>query len=97
MPSAFHPRDNDTISVAMRVHNPDRSPSQSMADTQPKLEPALLSLSAMISQDFTAAPYPTRHASQTLPHFPERAGAQDIPGSPDRWLVWGKTVVTWNK
>jgi len=28
-------------------------PSQSMADTQPKLQPALLSLSAMISQYFT--------------------------------------------
>ena len=30
-------------------------PSESMAETQPKLHPALLSLSAMISQDFTRA------------------------------------------
>jgi hypothetical protein len=38
----------------------------------------------MICQYFTAAPYPTRRASQLLPHFPERADARGIHGSPDR-------------
>ena len=38
----------------------------------------------MISQYFTAAPYPTRRASQPLPHFPEHADARDIRGSPAR-------------
>jgi hypothetical protein len=55
-----------------------------MAETQPQLQPAVLRLSGMISQYFTAAPYPTRRASQPLPHFPERADARDIRGSPDR-------------
>jgi len=41
--------------VAVRVSNPDRSPLRSMAETQPKLHPALLSLSAMISQSFTTS------------------------------------------
>jgi hypothetical protein len=46
--------DDETPSVAaVRVNNPDRSPSESRAETQPKLHPALLSLSAMISQYFT--------------------------------------------
>jgi hypothetical protein len=36
----------------MRVDNPDRSPSESITETQPQLQPALLSLSAMISQYF---------------------------------------------
>jgi hypothetical protein len=37
----------------------------------------------MISQYFTAAPYPTHRASQPLPHFPERADARDIRGNRD--------------
>jgi hypothetical protein len=41
--------------VAMRVNNPDRSPSESSADTQPQLQPALLRFSMMISQYFTVA------------------------------------------
>ena len=36
----------------------------------------------MISQYFTAR-YPTRRASQPLPHFLERLDARDIRGSPD--------------
>src|SRR5437764_566504 len=59
-------------------------PLESLSDEQPQLNPALLRLSAMISQYFTAAPYPIRRASRTLPHFPERADARDIRGSPDR-------------
>src|SRR6476620_8840192 len=43
--------------VAMCVHNPDRSPLESIAETQPQLHPALLRLSAMISQDFTHGNY----------------------------------------
>jgi hypothetical protein len=40
-----------TLSIAaMRVSNPDRSPLESIAATQPKLQPALRRLSAMISQ-----------------------------------------------
>jgi hypothetical protein len=39
--------------VAMRVSNPDVCPLQPTADTQPQLQPALLRLSAMISQYFT--------------------------------------------
>ena len=38
--------------VAMCVDNPDCSPFGSIAETQPKLQPALLRLSAMISQYF---------------------------------------------
>ena len=35
---------NETLSVvAMRVNNPDRSPSESIAETQPQHQPALLS------------------------------------------------------
>jgi hypothetical protein len=41
------------LAVAMRVNNPDRSPSPSRAETQPKLHPASWSLSAIISQYFT--------------------------------------------
>jgi hypothetical protein len=41
---------DETLSVAVSVHNPDGSPSESMAETQPKLHPALWTLSAMISQ-----------------------------------------------
>jgi hypothetical protein len=42
---------NETLSViAMSVSNKDHSPLQSTADTQPELQPALLRLSAMISQ-----------------------------------------------
>jgi hypothetical protein len=45
---------NETLSIAaMGVNNPDRSPLESTADTQPQLQPALLRLSAMISQFFT--------------------------------------------
>ena len=41
---------NETLSVAaMCVCNPNRSPVESIAETQPKLQPALLRLSAMIS------------------------------------------------
>jgi hypothetical protein len=43
---------NETLSVAMRVSNPDCSPVESNAETQPQLQPALLKLSAMISQYF---------------------------------------------
>jgi len=32
---------DESLSVAMRVNNPNRSPSRSSADTQPKLHPAL--------------------------------------------------------
>ena len=38
----------------------------------------------MISQYFTAEPYPTRRASQPSPHFPEGADARDMRGSRDR-------------
>jgi hypothetical protein len=39
---------NETLSVvAMRVSNPDRSPLESIAATQPQLQSALLRLSAM--------------------------------------------------
>ena len=69
--------------VAMRVCNPDRSPVESIAETQPQLKPALPRLSAMISHYFTAPRYPTRRASQPLPHFLERLDARDIRGSPD--------------
>ena len=41
----------------------------------PNSNPALIRLSAMISQYFTAAPYRTRRASQPLPDFPKRANA----------------------
>jgi hypothetical protein len=37
----------------------------------------------MISQSLTCAPYPTRRASQPLPHLPEHVDARDIRGSPD--------------
>ena len=59
-------------------------PLESIAETRPQLKPALLRLSAMISQYFTAASYPTRRASQPLPHLRERADARDIRGRPDR-------------
>jgi hypothetical protein len=41
-----------TLSVAMRVNNPDCSPFAITAETQPQLHPALLRLSVMISQYF---------------------------------------------
>jgi hypothetical protein len=42
---------NETLSIAaMCVGDPDRSASQSIADAQPQLQPALLRLSAIISQ-----------------------------------------------
>jgi hypothetical protein len=46
---------NEPLSVAaMRVCNPDCSPPlESIAETQPQLQPAFLRLSAMISYDFT--------------------------------------------
>jgi hypothetical protein len=49
---------NEPLSVvAMRVCNPDRvRPLESIAETRPKLQPAALSLSAMISQDFIRKP-----------------------------------------
>jgi hypothetical protein len=37
----------------MRVCNPDVRPLESIAETQPQLQPALLSLSVMISHYFT--------------------------------------------
>jgi hypothetical protein len=44
---------NEALAVAaMRVNNPDRSRSKSRAETQPQLQPALLRLSATISQSF---------------------------------------------
>jgi hypothetical protein len=44
---------NKTLAVvSMRVNNPDRSPWQSTAETHPKLQPALLRLSAIVSQYF---------------------------------------------
>jgi hypothetical protein len=47
---------NKALSVApMRVCNPDRSPLGVNGWDPAKLHPALLSLSAMISQDFTRA------------------------------------------
>jgi len=46
-------------SVAVSVCNPDRSPFVSMADTQPQLHPALLRLSAIISQSVTGQGCPT--------------------------------------
>jgi hypothetical protein len=59
--SQFHKRSqqftsvrNETRSVvAMNIYNPYYSPSLVTAETQPQLQPALLSLSAMISQYFT--------------------------------------------
>jgi len=47
---------NETLSAAaMRVSNPDRSPLRIKGLTRsPQLQPALLRLSAMISQDFSA-------------------------------------------
>jgi len=38
--------------VAVRVSIPDRRPLESITETQPKLQPALLRLSAIISQYF---------------------------------------------
>lgn len=46
------PAHNESLSVAMRVSNPDCSPLESTAETRPKLQPAFLGLSAMISQYF---------------------------------------------
>ena len=43
---------NETLSVAMRVNNPDCSPSNQSAETQPKLQPDFLRLSATLSQYF---------------------------------------------
>ena len=34
----------ETLSAAMRICNPDRSPLESVAETQPQLQPALLRL-----------------------------------------------------
>jgi hypothetical protein len=48
----FIPADDETFSVAMCVCNPDRSSLVSIVETQPQLQPALLRLSAMISQYF---------------------------------------------
>jgi len=39
-----------TVSVAMRIYNPDLRPSRSTAETQPGLQPASWRLSAMIFQ-----------------------------------------------
>jgi len=45
---------NEPFSVsAMRVNNPDYLPLEFIVETQPQLQPALLRLSAMISQYFT--------------------------------------------
>jgi len=41
--------DDETLSVAMRVHNPDCAPSESTPEAEPQLHPALLRLSALIS------------------------------------------------
>jgi len=50
-PASAH---NERLSIApVSANNSDRSPVESMAETQPKLQLALLSLSAMISQYFT--------------------------------------------
>jgi len=46
--------ENEPLSVvAMRVRNQIERPLESIAETQPKLRPALLRLSAIISQYFT--------------------------------------------
>jgi hypothetical protein len=46
---------NETLAIAaMRVRIEIGCPSESTAETQPQLQPALLRLSAMISQDFIA-------------------------------------------
>ena len=58
--------------VAVRVSNPDRSPFESIAETQPQLQPALLRLSAMISQYFTAAPYFHEATRNIWPTAPRR-------------------------
>jgi len=51
--SVFEPRSDFKFEVAaMCASNPDHSPLRSTAETQPQLQPALLSLSAMISQYF---------------------------------------------
>jgi hypothetical protein len=51
--------DDESLSVvAVCVSNPNRSPIESTAETQPKLHPALLSLSATSSQDFTGRSLP---------------------------------------
>jgi hypothetical protein len=48
---------NETLSIAaMRVCNPDRVPV-GIAEMQPQLQPALLRLSAMISQNFMRVQY----------------------------------------
>src|SRR5439155_2782801 len=43
---------DETLSLAMGINDPDCAPLSSRAETQPKLNPALLRLSAMISQYF---------------------------------------------
>jgi hypothetical protein len=55
---------NETLSiVAMRVCTKDRSLARVHSCDAAQLQPALLRLSAMISQYFTAAPCSTRHAA----------------------------------
>jgi hypothetical protein len=58
MQSAIHLRERLTFSVvAVCIHNPGHS-SQFSADTQPQLQPALLRLSALISQCFARSIMP---------------------------------------
>jgi hypothetical protein len=56
-------------------------PLQSKAETQPQLQPDLLSLSAMISQYFTASPLAILRAVQFSPALPTRPSAPNRCGS----------------
>src|SRR4029077_1867143 len=56
--SAFHPHAQGSVGPSPRCASTIQMvrPLESMAETQPKLQPALLRLSAMISQSLTPLP-----------------------------------------
>jgi hypothetical protein len=58
-------------------------PLESIAATQPQLQPALLRLSAMISQYFTAASCSMRHAVPLSPAFQAREVAPNTSANRD--------------
>jgi hypothetical protein len=77
MPLIASPGHNKTFSVvAMCINNPDHTPFAITADTQPQLHPALLRLSAMISQYFTGFFF--NFAGRLYPHKPD---------TPRRWVI----------
>ena len=63
----------ETLSAAMRICNPDRSPLESVAETQPQLQPALLRLirlKIILSGWWGLSPRPVA-AATALPWFVE--------------------------